>query len=343
MFCRKALLAFLLLIVFGPLATAQPIGTIYRKVNASVVVIQTRQKDVSPLVQNELVDVGGLGSGVLISKDGKVLTAAHVVQVAEEIAVQFAGGDVVKARVVGSRPSMDIALLQLEDVPPGAEVASLGDSDTVQVGDRVFVVGAPFGISHTLTVGYISARREPGEDESGIWGAEFFQTDAAVNPGNSGGPMFNLAGEVVGIVSHIISPTGGFTGLGFAVTSNTARQMLLNRRPFWSGVEGYFVAEDTAAVLNLPTAGVLVQRVAKGSPAEKLGLRPGTVKATIGDQSLLLGGDVVIEVLGISLAEESSFEKMWDRLERMQAGEALTVKVLRGGKAEELTIALPGH
>ena len=337
---RKGLFVLLLLMLGSCLPSlAQPIGSVYRKVNASVVVIKTKQKEMQPQI-NQFVSVGGLGSGVLISKDGKVLTAAHVIQVADEISVEFPGGEKVGATVLGSVPQMDIALLQLERVPKGAEIAPLGDSDTIQVGDRVFIIGAPFGITHTLTVGHISARREPTASDSGVFGAEFLQTDAAINPGNSGGPMFNMAGEVVGIVSHIISQSGGFEGLGFAVSSNTARYMLLNRRPLWSGLDGYFLGDDMAALLNLPTRGILVQRVADGSVSEQIGLQPGLVQATIGGETLLLGGDVIVEALGVALSEDKAMEKIRDKMERLASGGELTLMIIRKGKLMPLTMLL---
>ena len=166
---------------------------------------------------------------MLISKDGKVLTAAHVVQTADTVSVEFPNGEIVKAKVVSSEPPADIALLQLERVPASAVVAKLGDSDQVGVADQIFVVGAPYGISHTLTVGHISARRTPGGEQSELGLAEFFQTDAAVNQGNFGGPMFNMNGEVIGIVSHILSQSGGFEGLGFAVRWLGSRSRAISR------------------------------------------------------------------------------------------------------------------
>ena len=339
---RNGLIALGLFIGSCLPSMAQPIGNIYRRVNASVVVINVKQKELRP-GKNRMVSVGALGSGVLISKDGKVLTAAHVVQVADVIEVEVVGGETVSATVIGSLPQMDIAMLQLASVPESMEVAPLGDSDLVQVGDRVFVVGAPFGITHSLTVGYISARRHPTEDDSGIWGAEFFQTDAAVNPGNSGGPMFNMAGEVVGIVSHIISKSGGSEGLGFAVTSNTARQMLINRRAFWSGIESFYIAGDLAAALNLTTRGMLIQRIAEGSPAEKLGLRPGVIPASIGEQQILLGGDLIIGAMGVDLVEDNGYEKILDKMAKLQRGDVLSVSILRAGKREELTMPFTGR
>jgi S1-C subfamily serine protease len=148
----------------------------------------------------------------------------------------------------------------------------------VQIGEQVFVVGAPLGITHTLTVGHLSARHKPNATFSGMLTAEFFQTDAAINRGNSGGPMFDLKGEVIGIVSSILSQSGGSDGLGFAATSNIARRLLLDEPSVWSGLDGYLLIGEAARAFNLPVgfeAGLLVQRVALGSPADQLGVRGG--------------------------------------------------------------------
>jgi len=283
-------------------AEAGSLSEVFSRVNPAVVEIHTKETDLPPLPAGQPVSVAGLGSGVLISADGKVLTAAHVVQTADAIEVQFLTGEVVKAKVLSSEPTADVALLQLERAPKAPFVAKVGDSDAVDIGDEVFVVGAPLGVSHTLTVGYISGRRKPNATFSGMTRTEFFQTDAAINQGNSGGPLFNMKGEVIGIVSYILSHSGGSEGLGFAVTSKVARQ-LLEQKSFWSGVNGYMLTGELAQVFNVPPPGVglLVQRVANGSPADQLGLKEGTTRATIGDEDLIVGGDIILGILGIPL------------------------------------------
>jgi len=205
----------------GPVE-AETVGQVFRRVNATVVVIRTWERDIGQQSGAFTPTVAGLGSGVVIDSRGHVLTAAHVVQTVDEITVEFLDGHVSPARVIGSEPEADLALLELETPPFGMQVAGLGDSDAVEVGDQAFIVGAPYGIGHTLTVGHISARHKPNTVYSGMSLAEFLQTDAAINHGNSGGPMFSLRGEIVGIVSHIISKSGGFEGLGFVVTSNSS-------------------------------------------------------------------------------------------------------------------------
>lgn len=323
-------------------AEAQALSQVFKRVNPSVVVIRTKEKDAAARVRGQSASVVGLGSGVLISQDGKVMTAAHVVHTADEISVQFLSGEVVGAQVIASEPEADVSLLQLEQVPPQVLVARLGDSDKVEVGDQIFIVGAPYGIGHTLTVGHISARHKPNTVYSGMSLAEFFQTDAAINQGNSGGPMFSMAGEVVGIVSHIISKSGGFEGLGFVVTSNMAQRLLLERKWFWTGLEGYVLSGDLAKVFNLPQpVGLLVQRVAERSPAARIGLQPGTMKATIDGETLIMGGDIILQVQGIPISDSSSYEKIQERLSQLHPGAEVTITVLREGRQMELTSRLP--
>ncbi|HXU12144.1 MAG TPA: trypsin-like peptidase domain-containing protein [Candidatus Binatia bacterium] len=324
-------------------AEAQPVlSEVFARVDPAVVEIHTREVDVPPTPGSLPVSVSGLGSGVLITPDGKVLTAAHVVQTADAIEVEFLTGEVLKARVLSSEPSADVAVLQLDKLPRGPFVAKLGDSDAVAIGAPVFVVGAPLGASHTLTAGHISARRKPNATFSGMSRAEFFQTDASINQGNSGGPLFNMQGEVIGIVSHILSRSGGSEGLGFAVTSKVARQ-LLEQRSFWSGVNGYMLSGDLAQVFNVPPPGVglLIQRVAPGSPAEQLGLKGGTTRATIGDEDLVVGGDIILSILGTSLAEPNSLATVRQKITGLGPGELVSVVVLRGGKAVTLTTQAP--
>jgi len=321
-------------------AQAQSVGQVFRRVAPSVVVIRTKEKEVA--AQGQVSSVAGVGSGVLISADGKVLTAAHVVQTADEITVKFLSGEEIPARVMASEPEADVSLLQLERPPPRPVVARLGDSDKVEVGDQVFIVGVPYGIGHTLTVGHISARHKPSTVYSGMSLAEFFQTDAAINQGNSGGPMFSITGEVIGVVSHIISKSGGFEGLGFVVTINMARRLVLERRSFWSGMSGQVLSGELAKVFNLPQPiGVLVQRIAAGSPAAVIGLRPGTIPATIEGKSFLVGGDIILQVQGIRIEEPSSYQRIQEALMRLRPGSQVGITVLREGRLEGLSAPMP--
>lgn len=336
-----ALLLFAILVAFGPPASteAQPVGDVFRKVSPSVVVIRSKGRDVSVSGQ---VRFGEIGSGVLISADGKVMTAAHVVHAMDEITVEFIGGEAVKARVVASEPAADLSLIQLERVPAGVKVARLANSSAVRVGDQALVVGAPYGLAYSLSVGYISARWPPNSVYPAFPLAEFFQTDATINTGNSGGPLFNMAGDVIGIVSHNISKGGGSEGLGFVVTVNTAKDLLLARRSIWSGLEGHTLSGDLAAIFNLPQAeGFLVKTVAKGSPAEEAGIRGGNRTATIDGQTLVVGGDVLLSVEGIPTGNLADYNRMREHLQRLTPGATITVTVLRAGRVLNLVGKAP--
>jgi serine protease Do len=317
--------------------SGQSVSQVYRDVRDAVVVIYTAGRRLADRTSGELVGIGGLGSGVLINDDGDVLTAAHVVQTADQVMVEFPSGERILATVVASEPAADLAMVRLDQRPTGVVPVPLGDSDMAEIGDEVFVVGAPLGASNTLTVGYLSARRQPMRTVGNFFRAELLQTDAAINQGNSGGPLFNMRGEVIGIVSHILSTTGGFQGLGFAVSSNTVRETVLSGTQIWSGVEVMALTDELSAIFNVPGGGgVLVQHVAKGSLGEKLGLRGGTIAGTLGDDEVTLGGDIVLSVLGVRLTGIDSYEQMRAAINRLRAGDMFTVQVLRAGTTRDL-------
>src|SRR5262245_58767896 len=260
-------------------ALAQSLGELYRKASPSIVVIRAKGREVS---SGGVVRFGEIGSGVLVTEDGKVVTASHVVHGMEDITVEFLGQDPVRARLIGFQPGADLALLQLDAVPATPPVATIvADSNTVHVGDGVFIIGAPYGLTYSLSSGIISAQWKPNTVNKEFPLAEFFQTDATINTGNSGGPMFNMAGEVIGIVSHMISKSGGSEGLGFVVTANTVRRLLFEKRPFYLGIDGQVVSGAMARALNVPQAGgYLVKTVVKESLAERLGLVGGDRSGT---------------------------------------------------------------
>jgi serine protease Do len=335
---RASLAAFLTgvaLLQSPGLADAQTLGDVFRLVNASVVVIRAKGSDVEGA--GGLTRFSETGSGVLVSADGKIMTAAHVVHSMDEINVEFLGGETVPARVVSSEPAADLSLLQLQRVPAGALVARLADSDRVRVGDPVFIVGAPYGLSHSMSAGWVSARWPANSVYRAMPLAEFLQTDATINTGNSGGPMFDMAGEVIGIVSHNISKSGGSEGLGFVVTINTAKRLLLERPSFWSGLDGQFISGPIAQILNLPQpTGYLVKSVARGSAGEAVGLRGGTVLATIMGEQLVVGGDIILKVHGVPVGEVSEHRRVRDLMDTIPPGGEFTMTVLRLGQVIEL-------
>ena len=223
------ILAAAVLPAFAPAARAQNLDDIFRKVNPSVVVVRAKGRDVGA---GGVTRFNETGSGVLISASGKVMTAAHVVNAMDEITVEGVAGEVVRAKIISSDAAADVSLLQLERVTAAMQVARIGDSSTVRVGQQVMVVGAPYGLAHSMSVGWISARWPANTIFRDMPLAEFFQTTATINTGNSGGPMFNMAGEVIGIVSQNISKSGGSEGLGFVVTINSAQKLLIERKVF---------------------------------------------------------------------------------------------------------------
>jgi serine protease Do len=222
-----------------------------------------------------------LGSGVIVSKEGHILTNRHVIAQMEKIEVQLTDGRVEPATLVGADEQTDIAVLKIE--AKNIEPLALGDSDQVRVGQLVFAIGNPFGLQETVTQGIISAKGRRAVADSGV---EFFQTDAAVNQGNSGGPLLNLRGEIIGINSAIYSTSdeGAWLGISFAIPSNVARralESLLKNGRIIRGYLGVTMSDITPAIarqFSLPdTGGALVLDVMPGSPAEKAGLQPGDV------------------------------------------------------------------
>lgn len=348
---RFVFLPSLLMMAVYTTAPAQELREAFRKVNQSVVTVRTKRVDVARVPGQVMSISDGLGSGVLISND-KVLTAAHVVQTADVALVEFPDGQDSIARVIASDVRADVALLQLQQPPKNISPAALGDSDKVEVGDQIFVIGAPYGISQTLTAGHVSGRRRLDKEGETQPYLEFLQTDAAVNGGNSGSPMFDMNGRVVGIVSTIMSQSGGSEGLAFATASNTTKRFLLDRKPFWSGIDGLLVTGELAKALNLPQpAGFLVQRIGEGSICSRLGMKGGTFKVTIQGADLLLGGDVILSVNDIdvtmpstvesvALGEGDNYDRIFNSISSLKPGDPVVLNVLRAGKVMKLTTTI---
>jgi S1-C subfamily serine protease len=320
---------------FAPAAEAQNLDDIFRKVKASVVVVRSKGRDVGA---GGVTRFNETGSGVLISDSGRVMTAAHVVNGMDEITVEGIAGEVVRATLISSNAAADIALLQLERVTAAMRVAQRGDSDTVQIGQQVMVIGAPYGLAYSMSVGWISARWPPNSIFRDMPLAEFFQTTATINTGNSGGPLFNMAGEVIGIVSQNISKSGGSEGLGFIVTINTAEKVLGDRKVFWAALQGTILTGDLAAIFNVPaSAGFLVKTVAQGSMAWNMGVAGGNRIVTIGGKEIALGGDIILSVEDIPVVSEDNIEKIRNQLAAAPLDSPIKMKVLRAGKIIELT------
>ncbi len=264
----------------------------------------------------------GQGSGFIVSPDGVILTNAHVIDGANAVNVQLADRRELRAKVIGADARSDVAVLKIDakDLP----VVKLGDPRGLRPGEWVVAIGAPFGFENTVTAGIVSAKGRSLPDESYV---PFIQTDVAVNPGNSGGPLFNLAGEVVGINSQILSQTGGYQGLSFAIPIDIAvnvKDQLIDQGHVTRGFLGV-----TAQALNAQLAdsfgrekpaGVLVRSVLPGSPAAKAGLRPG---------------DVILGLNGSAIDDPSALPP---RVAGLKPGTRAQLEVWRGGRAERVTV-----
>src|ERR1700757_1021513 len=224
--------------------------------------------------QDEALVQNSLGSGVVVTNEGHIITNNHVVDQVDEIEVQLSDGRTKKARLVGADEQVDLAVLKIDD--PGVKPLPLADSDTVQAGDFVLAIGNPFGFDETVTDGIISSKMRPNRTDAF---GELLQTNAAINPGNSGGPLINLRGEVIGINTAIISPSQASAGIGFAIPSNTIRSALESLLKQGRIIRGYLGIQTGALQRGARDSdtGVTVGEVVSGSPAEQAGLQPGDV------------------------------------------------------------------
>ncbi len=320
----------------------QSLSELYKKVSPSVVVIETDEKVEDS--DGHVSYLGSQGSGVLISEQGDILTAAHVVNNAENIRVTFHNGETFPAKIARLATVADVALIKLVYYHGSYPVAKLGDSDLVDVGDDIFVIGAPYGLEYSLSRGIISGISLEQSRMAGFTFAEFFQTDAAINQGNSGGPMFNMDGEVIGLVSHILTESGGFDGIGFAATSNITRQLVIDSDRRWTGINGVLVDKELARLLNVPQpGGILIQSVVALSPAFMADLKGGNVPLNLKGQTLTIGGDIILEVNEISIISEDSVVELIRSIFFMEDDErkVFNLKILRAGKILEVALRFP--
>lgn len=313
-------------------ALAIDYAKLFAQVSPSVVTIKTQTFH---LEKQGFRVSPGIGSGFMIESD-LIMTAAHVVQGVDVIEVGFSDDTSAKAELVSLVDASDVALLKLNEPRADATIATLGVSDDARVGSPVFVVGAPFGLEQTLSVGHLSGRMERGEAPDGT-AVEFLQTDTAINPGNSGGPMFNEQAEVIGVVSFILSKSGGFNGIGFASSVNSARKALMASAGTVAGFDGLQLTSLQSRALNIPDDGVLIQRIVKGSIADELGLKAGSISAIIADRKMLLGGDVILSVDCTSCANEGKDLSVIDIAGAMADHTSLDLSVFRDGQIVTLS------
>jgi len=285
----------------------------------------------------------GQGSGFILDKSGHILTNFHVVQGANRgIEVQLSNKRRYTAKVVGVDKTHDLALLQID--APDLQAVTLADSSGLQVGQKVYAIGNPFGLSGTMTRGIISSIRSiRNEDNAPIEDA--IQTDAAINPGNSGGPLLNSRGEVIGINTMIASNGADqSSGIGFAIPINTAKAVLADltrygqvRRPSL-GIQTYAIGPDLAAQMGLAADyGVLIQRVIPGGAADRAGLKGGNEQAYVGNQPIMLGGDLIVAIDGQQVADQQDISAIMDH---HQAGDTVSVTIVRGHRQMTFKLSL---
>jgi len=281
------------------------------------------------------------GSGFIIGSDGRIVTNSHVIADPNRVEVRLSDQTHYKARVLYQDQYNDMALLQI-DPKKKLPVLHLGDSDAVQVGQKVLAIGNPFGLEGTLTVGVISSlgRKIRGENDQEL--DDMVQTDAAINPGNSGGPLLDSAGNVIGINTAILGPSGGNVGIGFALPINRAKAMLddfqTGRQRPKLGVSVLYVAGDYADALELPTqGGLLVQEVTPGSPAARAGIKGGRQVVQIGNQQLIVGGDFIMSIDGAPVDRGDAISRA---LARKRAGDTIELTIFRGGRTTNIRVSL---
>jgi len=281
------------------------------------------------------------GSGFLISSDGKILTNSHVVANEKQLEVTLPDQSHYKARLLSRDEANDVALLQIE---PRTKLPSLhlGDSDGLQVGQKVLAIGNPFGLEGTLTTGIVSSlgRTIRGENERTLEG--LIQTDAAINPGNSGGPLLDSSGNVVGINTAILGPNGGNIGIGFAMPINRAKLMIddfqAGRKRPRLGVTVVQVAGDYADALHLPSrGGLLIQEVDADSPASRAGLRGGRQEVQIGNAQVLVGGDLIMSIDGQPVERDDAISRA---LAHKRTGDTLELTIFRNGRTTNVRVKL---
>jgi S1-C subfamily serine protease len=290
----------------------------------------------------EMVPTRALGSGFLISPDGRILTNNHVISGSSKIEVRFSDGSRYTAKVLVADRADDLAMIQI-DPKKKVPFLKLGDSDGLQVGQKVLAIGNPFGFSGTLTTGIVSSLgREIRNENSTLEG--LVQTDAAINEGNSGGPLLDSQGNVIGINTAILAPSGGNIGIGFAMPINRAKAMLEDFRVGKSfgrprfGASTVFITGDLAAELKLPTGGgLLIQEVGRGSAADQAGLKGYRDVVLVGNERLGVGGDFITAVDGKPVTESDALARA---IARKRPGDTITVKVFRAGKLLDVAVKL---
>ena len=330
-----ALVALVLLVPAAAAAQcAEPFTALFERVSPSVISIQAMKINKErPQRRFETI----VGSGFFIERDGYALTNAHVVDGAASLSVTLDNGDKVPARTIGLDPVLDLALIRVEG-KNNLTIARLGDSATLRVGEEVVAIGNPIGLDQTMTRGIVSGlnRLLPGVSDQPM-----IQTDAPINPGNSGGPLVDRCGAVVGINTFISEEA---QSIGFAVPMNAVKAVLKDLREFgkvvrpWIGLQGRAVDQRLSSVVRMPLVpGYLVEVVYDGSPADRAGIRGGSLSVVLQGDEYLLGGDIVTAINGQPVRNHQDYIA---RVNSLRPGQRARVTVVRDGQSREVTLAV---
>ena len=286
----------------------------------------------------------GSGSGSIIDAKGHILTNHHVVANAQKLEVTLADESKWPAKLIGSDPDSDLAVVKIDAPKEKLKVVLMGDSRNLKIGQKVLAIGNPFGLERTLTTGIISSLGRTIRSEAGTLMEDIIQTDAAINPGNSGGPLLNSDGEIIGINSAIISPSGGSVGIGFAIPVNTAKRVFpeLIAKGYvtypWIGATLMSLFPDVAKYLKLPVErGALIAEVVNGGPADKAGLKGGNQRVQVGNMIVVVGGDIVVKA---DQHEIKTNDELIHYIREKKPGDTILLKVFQKGGFNEVKLTL---
>lgn len=286
----------------------------------------------------------GSGSGSIIDLKGHILTNHHVVANSQRLEVTLADGSKWPAKLVGSDPDNDLAVIKINAPKEKLKVIPMGDSRNLRIGQKVLAIGNPFGLERTLTTGVISSLGRTIRSEEGYLIEDVIQTDAAINPGNSGGPLLNSDGEIIGINSAIISPSGGSVGIGFAIPVNTAKRIIpeLIAKGYvsypWIGATIQSLIPEVAKYLKLKIErGAMIAEVVKGGPADKAGIRGGNQRIQVGNMIVIVGGDIVVKA---NQHEVKTHDDLIRYIREKRPGESIILKVFRKGNFMDIKVTL---
>jgi len=314
--------------------------------NIGVIEIYNQTRNSVVLISVTTPTGGGTGSGWVYDTQGHIITNNHVVEDATTIQVTFQTGNILDADLIGRDPYSDMAVIKVEAPEGLLHPLEVGISSELLVGETAIAIGNPFGLANTMTVGVISATGRQMDATGGYVIVDVIQTDAAINPGNSGGPLLNLKGEVIGMNTAIISNTRDFSGIGFAIPSDTITrevQSLIDEGSYehpWLGISGYNLFPDMAEAMGLDrdTHGTLVAAIIEDGPADDAGIQGSSDTAMINGISFDIGGDIIIGVEGLIL--DSFYELQVYLTRNTKPGDTVTLTIIRDGDVREVDFTL---